>query len=302
MMWRRYLGLAIGEDGLQAVCLKKKGGRFQVAWAMTGLAGIQPTIEAPMLADPPTFADALRQLLAPLAGGEDRLGLSLPDACGRTLLLQLPTRPDSVAEEQRLLKWKLRDQLTCKPEEMRIAYTRLSGRDTSGCHYAVHAVREEIFSQLVVAVDRAGFQVDYAGFKAFNVWRQAVGNGLLGGRHLYVAMEGSNLSLLTATDRQLGACRSVTRTDSGELAAEIALTLSDWKRQKLIEPDSAAFLFSADHEGADPAQQLSSYIGRPVTPLTCPEGFDWSRGRLPNRPQRHSLTTAVAAAQLLAGA
>lgn len=301
-MRRRYLGLAIGDDGLQAVCLTRRGGRWRAAWAMTGLDGIQPTTEAPMLADPPAFADAVRQLLAPLAGGEDRLGLSLPDACGRTLLLQLPTRSDSVAEEQRMLKWKLRDQLTCKPEELRIAYDRLSVRDTGGCHYAVHAVREEIFSQLIAAVDRAGFQVDFAGFKAFNVWRQAASDGLLGGRHLYVAMEGRNLSLLTAADRQLSACRSVTRSDSGELVAEIARTLADWKRHKLIEADAAAFLFNADQEGTDLAQQLSRYIGRPVTPLTCHERLDWSRGRLPNRPQRHSLTAAAAAAQLLAGA
>jgi len=300
-MLRRYLGLAIGENGLQAVCLKKKAGRFQAGWAMTGLAGIQPSAETPMLADSQAFADAVRQLLKPLAGNEDRLGVSLPDACGRTLLLQLPTRPDSAAEEQRMLKWKLREMLSCKPEEMRIACDRLSDHESGACRYAVHVVRETIFAQLIDTVDRAGFQVDFAGFKAFNVWRQAASNGVLRDRHLYVALDGCNLTLLTATGQQISACRSVSRSNSGELAAEISRTLADWKRQKFIKAESASFLFSEEEEGTGLARQLSGYIDQAVTPLSSHERFDWSLGTLPNRQQRHSLTAAAAAAQLLAG-
>lgn len=300
-MRRRYLGVSIGEDSLQAVCLKKKSGRFQASWAMSDLSGIEPAVDTPMLADAEAFSDTVRQLLKPLAGNEDRLGLSLPIACGRTLLLQLPNRPDSAEEEKRMLKWKLRELVSCKPEEMRMAYERLSCHEDGTCRYAVHAVRETIFAQLIEAFDRAGFQVDFACFKSFNIWRQAVNLGLLLGRHLFLALDGCNLTLLTATNQQLNACRSVYRLDSGELAAEIARTLADWKRQKLIEAETACFLFNEGQEETVLVQQFSGYIGQEVTSLSCHERIDWDQARPATRLQRHNLSAAAAAAQLLAG-
>lgn len=300
-MRRRYLGVSIGEDSLQAVCLKKKSGRFQAGWAMSGLSGIEPALDTPMLEDTQAFSDAVRQMLKPLAENEDRLGLSLPVACGRTLLLQLPNRPDSAEEEERMLRWKLKELLSCKPEEMRMAYDRLTHHEDGICRYAVHTVRETIFSQLVDAFDQAGFQIDFAGFKSFNVWRQAVSLGLLQGRYLFLALNGGNLTLLTATDQQVSACRSVSRIDSKDLAAEIARTLADWKRQKLIETESACFLFNEKQEETVLAQHLSSYIGQEITPLSSYERIDWDQAKPPTRLQRQSLRAAVAAAQLLAG-
>ena len=301
-MFRRYLGLSIEQDGLQAVCLRRRSGRFEAAWAMADCSGIQPAADTPVLEDAAEFVATAQKLLHPLAGGEDRLGLSLPDECGRIVILQLPQQPGSSEEERQMLKWKLRDLLACSPDEVRIAYDRLSDHADGDRRYAVHTVRETIFGQLADCLGQAGFQIDFAGFRSLNIWRQAAANKAVAGRHLFLAENCKSLTLLAATDGCLDACRTVLKASGLERAAEVARTLTDWKRQKLIESEQTFFIFSNNREAAGRLEQLGNYIGRPLTPLATYEQIEWNRGRVANREQRHNLTAAAAAAQLLVGA
>jgi len=300
-MLRPYLGVALHRHGLRVVCLRKRGGRLRATWASGPCEGISPAPDRPMLESPDRFVEAVRAMLLPLAGTEDRIGLSLPDICGRTVFLRLPATPASTGEEQEMLRWKLQETLACDPGEIRMACGRTTVEADGTWRYAVNVVRESLFAQLVEGFTRAGFQVDFAGFKTFNLWQQARMENPVAGKQLLLVPGDESQTLLAADNDRLLACRTVATPAGGEPIGEIARTLADWKRRKVIDEQTPFFLSSEEGDEARWSENLARSLGRQTRPLIESEGVDWVSAPAPTGRQRSELSAALAAARLLGG-
>jgi len=300
-MLRRYLGVALNRHGLRVVCLRKGGGRLRATWAAGPCEGIRPAPDRPMLESPARFVDAVRAMLLPLAGTEDRIGLSLPDICGRTVFIRLPATPASAEEEQEMLRWKLQETLACDPGEIRMACGRTAVEEDGTCRYAVNVVRAGIFAQLVEGFIVAGFQVDFAGFKTFNLWQEARLENRVAGKHLLLVPGDESQTLLAADNDRLLACRTVATPAGGEPIGEIARTLADWKRRKVVDEQAPFFLFSEEGDEDRWSENLARSLGRQTRPLTEGERVDWISAPAPIGRQRSELSAALAAARLLGG-
>jgi hypothetical protein len=254
-----------------------------------------------MLENPDAFVAAVRETVLPLAGAEDRLGLSLPDICGRTAFVQLPNAPASPAEEREMLRWKLKEMLACDPGETRMAYCRSAGEAGAGFRYVVNLVRENAFAQLIEAFAQAGFQVDFAGFKTFNLWQQFRLTNPKPGKHLLLALDDEAINMLAADNDLIGACRTVAQTGRGDPVGEIARTLADWKRRKVIDEEAPFFLFSEKGDDGEWSERLTRSLAWRTRPLWDGEMSGWRVTPTPTRRHWLELSAALAAARLLAG-
>ena len=69
------------------------------------------SIREPNILEPRRFVEALVDVMAPLAGGEERIALSLPDGVGRVLLAETETAFKSKKEGVEILKWQMKSSL-----------------------------------------------------------------------------------------------------------------------------------------------------------------------------------------------
>lgn len=298
MFGRRYLGVSVDSWGVRAVSLKRRRDGWRADWAVHACQGIRPLPDQPMLESPDAFAAALRSTLPSLAGMEDRIGLSLPDQCGRTLFIRPPAVPASGEEEREMVRWKVQEALNCDSSCMRLAYSRTTDNADGTCRYAVNVLQGNIFAQLDEVFRQEGFQIDFSGFETFNLWQQARFENRVEGKHVLLVSGKDRLNLLAAADDLPTASRMIPAAKGAEPVSEIARTLADWKRRKLVDDQTPFFLMTQENDEAEWSETLAGVLGRQARPLLSKETVTW--GSCP--PQKKSeMAAALAAARLLGG-
>jgi hypothetical protein len=150
--------LAISETHLALVELRRRGRGFEprhlgILRLPAGL--VRAHFTEPNIADEAAFTEQLAKT-AGQAGLSRlrRLTVALPEGSARSLVLALEQVPDSRAELNQMLDWKIERSLGCSLAELRLTYKRLSpfhGRAqwlVAAAHQRVLEQYERLFSEL----------------------------------------------------------------------------------------------------------------------------------------------------------
>lgn len=205
MIKRTYVGLSLGTEQLTGVALQRRrsairltGVRREALAGTVELSGKQPNVT-----DPRRFVEVLRRTLEPLAGGEERIALSLPDRVGRIYLLETESGFKTRQEGVDILKWRLKGSLPVTPQQVQLDYQILERREDGRQRLIVAAIARPVleqFEELVETVGRHAVQVVFHSLELSNYYQPRLD---LGEEFLLVGVEKQQLSMMYFTARAL---------------------------------------------------------------------------------------------------
>lgn len=228
MMARCYLGLDLHPRRLAAVALRRRrrglhqltAGR--VADLPDGVLAL--SARTPNILDRSRFVAALHEVLHPLAAGEERLAVALPDAAGRVLLTDVDAPFASRREGEEILRWQLRGSLPNEGQGVRLDYQELGRSEAGKVRLAVAAIAGSVLDQYEEVLQAAGYHatvIDFHSLQLYNYYRPQLD---LGSDTLLIALEGGILSLQYFEKRQLAFHRQ------REIAPEIGAVFRELNR------------------------------------------------------------------------
>jgi Tfp pilus assembly PilM family ATPase len=164
---RRYLALDLRQQELRAVSLKGKRKQLILAGAqlMALEAGlVQPSPRSVNVSDPARLKAAIQEVLDPIAAGEERLALILPETVGRLFTVEVETPFSSKAEGEKIIKWQLKGNFPADPESTVLDFQVLAQRDDGRKRLLVAAVPRNVLDEYEAVVTAAGYFPVLVGF------------------------------------------------------------------------------------------------------------------------------------------
>lgn len=205
MMRRTYVGLDLGAEQLTAVALQRSRPAVRLAGVRReGLAGaVELSSRQPNVTDPRRFIEALRRALDPLASGEERVALSLPDRVGRLYLLEIESAFKNRQEGIDILKWRLKGNLPAPPQQIQLDYQVLERREDGRQRCIVAAIARPVleqFEELLETAGRNAVRIDFHSLSLYNYYRPRLD---LGDESFLVGVEKDQLSMMYFTGQVL---------------------------------------------------------------------------------------------------
>ena len=228
MIRRTYVGVDLAAAQLTAAALQHSRPAVKLTGARReALAGVvELSSRQPNVTDPRRFVEALRRALDPLASGEERIALSLPDRVGRLYLLETDSAFKTRQEGIDALKWRLKASLPAPPQQVQLDYQVLEQRDDGRQRCVASAIARPVleqFEELFEAAGRHVVQVEFHSLSLYNYYRPRLD---LGAEFLLIGVEQGQLEMMYFSDRALAYQRVREITPEPELLfRELSLTL-----------------------------------------------------------------------------
>jgi len=168
VIYRNYLGLDIQTSSLRAVSLRRRHSSYELTdGRVIGLAGgiLAPGQRRDNLLNPEAFVQAVQDVLSPIASGEERIAVALPDSCGRLILLQVETPLPAGEESMDVVRWHLRDTLPADVP-MQLDYQVLASDESGRQRLVVACVPKSIVRQYEDTLAAAGFGAERIVFRS----------------------------------------------------------------------------------------------------------------------------------------
>ena len=236
MMARANLGVDVGRSALRAaVVRKKKGGIVPECCRILPMAeGFFKGFEEPGAgpAARSALVESLRELLAPIAEGEERISLSLPDGQGRLCLVEMEAGLKNKEEGRELLRWRLKSVLPCDPAEFHLDFQILRKSASGVASVLVSLARRQLIETVQEVCEAAGCfpaVIDFHSLNCLNYyysrldWEENLS---------LMVIEDGTLSFFYFQDRVLGYHRSH-RTDfrADRVFDDIRLSVIDCEKR-----------------------------------------------------------------------
>lgn len=197
MIRRTYLGLDVRGTELRAVALCRRGrGSSLSGGRVLSLAEgvLAPSAREANVRDLRSFTEGLHEVLGPLAGREERVSLSLPDAAGTLLLTEAETPFKSKGEGLDILRWQLKGTLPFDPKDVHLDYQVLEKGDTGRYRLVVAAMARKVLHQYEEILAGAGYNASIVDFHSLNLYNYYRPRLDLGEDFVLVGVEGGTLS------------------------------------------------------------------------------------------------------------
>ena len=303
MIYRTYLGLDLQANRMRAVSMKRHGISLNlVDGRMIGLEPgvLSPSFRRENILDPDAFVAALREVLDPISGAEERISLALPERAGRILLTRVETPLLKKSEGIEILKWQLRDALP-GDAELQLDYQILNRDESGRQQLLVTCISQTVLQQYEDCFNRAGYgpeMIDFRSLCQFNYYRNRLGSD-------------ENFVLILAEDRSLvmqvyqggipvyhRACE--TAGDVESIYSELSRVLSGERSRLGGLRRETVYLHSSQEENADLVAALKSLFEKDSIILLDPELSRFGAPTLAlDKSQIRSLVTSIGAAERL---
>jgi type IV pilus assembly protein PilM len=168
MIYRTYLGFDLQPDMMRAVSMQRRGMSLSlIDGRLIGLAQdvLSPSFRRANILDEDAFISAVREVLDPISGAEERVSLALPERAGRVLLTQVETPLANKTEGIEILKWQLRDTLPTE-DQLQLDYQIVDQDESGRQHVLVTAITETVLSQYEECFIRAGYGAENINFRS----------------------------------------------------------------------------------------------------------------------------------------
>jgi type IV pilus assembly protein PilM len=164
---RRYLALDLRQQELRAVSLtgKRKQPILEGAQLMALEAGLlQPSSRTTNISNPDRLKAAIQEVLDPIAAGEERLALILPETVGRLFTVEVETPFINKTEGEKIIKWQLKGNLPADPDATILDFQILDQREDGRKRLLVAAVARNVLDEYESVIAAAGYFPVLIGF------------------------------------------------------------------------------------------------------------------------------------------
>ena len=168
------LGLEIGREGVKFSLLSRRKEEFLLdAFAVAPLPPemVRISHKEPMVLLPPGFITQVRAAWNRLQTKSSRVCVSLPDACGRVMLVELETRFRSHEEGAGIIRWKLKKHSSLEMQETHLDYQIIREKDSGEQTALVSLIAKPIITQMEDLLTEAGLEPYAIDFTSFNLYR-----------------------------------------------------------------------------------------------------------------------------------
>ncbi|MBJ6726330.1 pilus assembly protein PilM [Geomonas sp. Red875] len=117
------------------------------------------------------FVSAINEARLKLPSDEKGISLSIPDACGRVMLLDLEARFKNREEGAELIRWKLKKSLPYDIAGVQLDYQTLAERENGALTVLVSMVAREVVTQYEDLFAEAGIEARRIDFTSFSLYR-----------------------------------------------------------------------------------------------------------------------------------
>lgn len=227
---KRSLGLELTPQGL-SLSLISGGARTPRVerWQQATFAErtLRLSRREPNVNDPHAFLAALTEAYQRLLTKERSLCLSLPDAVGRVVLLDLEARFKSREEGLDIIRWKLKKSLPYDIGSVHLDYQTLAIRDNGAISLLVSLVSRGVVSQYEELLAQAGLEARIIDFTSFNLYRLFSSRLELSDNGAFVTYYGGAMTILIFYDGVLSFYRTkeLIRDDTQTLYREVNSSL-----------------------------------------------------------------------------
>lgn len=157
---------------------------------------VRSSLREPNVLDPEKFVSTLKAAHNLLLHTGGRLSLSLPDAAGRILLVDMEGRFKSRAEALDLIRWKLKKSMPFDPSDTHLDYQQLTVRENGDLALLVALVSKRVIEQYEELVVQAGLLPARIEFTSFSLCRLFERNLALQDDCLFVFYYGNTLGIV----------------------------------------------------------------------------------------------------------
>ncbi len=274
MFGRNFIGLEVRRQGLRAVSLKRKGRHRVLNGGQTlqlSEGVVSPTAREPNVLDSQVFIDGIREVLLPLAGREERIGLCLPDAAGHIFLLDVDTPFKNRQQGSDIIRWQLKEKLPDNFRTLELDYQILGERESGSQRVLVSVMERAIRNQYEELLAAAGFSaalIDFQSLQIYNCYRSKVD---LGSDFIFVALNQHQLNILTVQNGILDFHRSKAGMgDAQAVFQEINRSLVTYRSEHNVYARSTLFLQSDWADQQNLSEAVSSAFEREIQNLPSP--------------------------------
>lgn len=171
---RKSLGVEIKPSGVAFAMLNGSASSprlERVAYAPMAPGSVRVSLREPNILDPQAFCDAVRNAHNLLLHNGTRLSITLPDAVGRIMLLDVEGRFKSRAEGLDIIRWKLKKNIPFDIADTHLDYQQLKLRENGDMSLMVALVSRAVIGQYEELLVSTGFTPARIDFNSFNLYR-----------------------------------------------------------------------------------------------------------------------------------
>ncbi len=172
---KQSLGVEIGPSGA-AFALLGGGGAAPclegVSFRALAPGAVRVSLREANVVDERELTDCLRDAYARLPqGGKGTLSVSLPDAVGRVLLMDVEGRFKNRAEALDIIRWKLKKSMPLDTGDMHLDFQKLNVRENNDMQLLVSLVSRSVIGQYEDLIAAAGLIPARIDLNLFNIYR-----------------------------------------------------------------------------------------------------------------------------------
>jgi type IV pilus assembly protein PilM len=167
------LGLEIASDGLRfSLVSGGKAPRLDAGlYAPLPAGTLQLSRREANVTHPQAFVAQVREAHGRLLTKEKTVSVSLPDATGRVVLLDLESRFKNREEGLDIIRWKLKKSLPFDISQVHLDYQTLAEKENGAVALLVSLISRQVVGQYEELLLAAGLEPKYLDFTSFNLYR-----------------------------------------------------------------------------------------------------------------------------------
>lgn len=235
MLRRTYLGVDIRQQGLRAVAVQRRGKKISLVGGDIQTLDpkvVRPDFLSPNVGDSERFVTAVKELLQPLAKGENRVSVALPDGSGKLFLLDIETPFKNRAEGEEIVRWQLKDMLPEKTHRFALDYQILEAKDSGHRRVLAAVIYRDVLEQYEALFEEAGFAatvIDFHVLSLYNAYRTKID---FGQDFILIGLDDNQFNLMVFINQRPSYYRSrQLEKEPEEVFSEINRSLASYRHQ-----------------------------------------------------------------------
>jgi len=194
----KSLGMELSAGGVSFALLSGRGTPTLEAGLTLPFAPgtLAPSRRDPNVADRQAFVTRVKEAHLRLLSRERSVAVSLPDALGRVVLLDLETRFKNREEGLEIIRWKLKKTLPFDVSSVQLDYQTLAEQENGAISLLVGLISRQVVGQYEELLTEAGLEPKFIDFTSFNLYRLFAPRLELSDNGAFVSFYGGTMTVL----------------------------------------------------------------------------------------------------------
>ncbi|RII27041.1 MAG: pilus assembly protein PilM [Geobacter sp.] len=300
---RKAVGLELCQEGARFVLVSGKRSQPQLdEFRVAAFAPdtVKLSYREPNVLNQGAFVATIRENYLQLLTGARKVAVSIPDAAGRVVLLDLETRFKNKDEGADIIRWKLKKNFPFNVNEMHLDYQIIQEKETGEISTLISLIARQVITQYEDLLSEAGLEPNRIDFTTFNLYRLFASRLELVENVAFVAAYGGMFSILVFSGGNLVFYRSKElpegSRDTTRLFREINSSFLVFQEKHTGDVIDEVYCLCGPNNAEELAAVVGEATGRDPLILDAGRFMTLRSGMISDNATMHLLNAAIGAA------